>query len=78
MVCLLHLDQWWVYSRARHMRAFPGIFDFLLSPPSQTGPVSVNNIMFHIILMDGRVSYLLSINGIPFSAVFCLFDELCS
>ena len=78
MVCLLHLDQWCVFSRVRVTRAFPGIIDFLLSQPSQKGGFYCQNTMFHIILMDGRVSYLLSIGGAPFSDVFPLFDELCS
>jgi len=64
--------------RARDTRAFPGILDFLLSQPSQKGSFFRQNIMFPIMLMDGRVSYLLSIEGASFSAVFYLFDELCS
>ena len=48
-------------THARHARAFPGNFDFLLSQPSQKGSFFRQNIMFPIMLMDGRVSYLLSI-----------------
>ena len=76
MVCWLRHDQWRVCSRVCVTRAFPGNFDFLLSQPSQKGGFYCQNTMFRIRFMDGRVSYLLSIGGAPFSDVFHLFGEL--